>query len=96
MSVTPEGAPEPLAEEVPVHRRRPNRLLGVCFAIFTFEVGIFLVVFPWTDNWNLNYFLLSIVLALRFKAGLVSAQYTPFAHKRGQQLNQESLILTID
>ena len=56
MPVIPEDAPEPVAEEAPVRNRRPNRLLGICFAIFTFEVGLFLVVFPWTDTWNLNYF----------------------------------------
>jgi hypothetical protein len=34
-----------------------ERLLGFCFAIFTFEIGLFLVVFPWMDDtWNLNYF----------------------------------------
>lgn len=34
-----------------------SRLLGFCFAIFTFEIGLFLVIFPWMDDtWNLNYF----------------------------------------
>ncbi len=56
MPVMPEDTPEPLAEEIRPRKRRPNRLLGVCFVIFTFEVGVFLVVFPWTDTWNLNYF----------------------------------------
>jgi len=28
----------------------------VCFAIFTFEIGLFLVVFPWVDTWDFNYF----------------------------------------
>jgi hypothetical protein len=56
MPVIPEDTPEPMAEEAPVRKPRTNRLLGVCFAIFTFQVGVFLVVFPWTDTWNLNYF----------------------------------------
>jgi hypothetical protein len=33
-----------------------RRLLRVSLALFTFEVGIFLVLFPWTESWNLNYF----------------------------------------
>lgn len=69
MSVMPEGAPDPSAHEpaptdsapaaiAPTGRPRPwqSRLLGICFAIFTFEIGLFLIVFPWLDNWNLNYF----------------------------------------
>jgi hypothetical protein len=31
-------------------------LLRLCFAIFTFEIGLFLTVFPWVDIWSLNYF----------------------------------------
>jgi hypothetical protein len=69
MSVMPEGAPDPSAHEpaqadsVPPAvaptappRAWQSRLLGICFAIFTFEIGLFLIVFPWLDNWNLNYF----------------------------------------
>jgi len=39
-------------------RRRgwPGKLLRVCFALFALEVGLFLVVFPWRDEWQLNYF----------------------------------------
>ena len=60
MPLTPESAPQPPEEVIPREfpgRPRPwqSRLLGICFAIFTFEVGLFLVVFPWTDTWNLNY-----------------------------------------
>ena len=36
--------------------RRTPRLLRLCFAIFTFEIGLFLTVFPWVDIWSLNYF----------------------------------------
>jgi hypothetical protein len=25
-------------------------------ALFVFEIGAFLAIFPWTDSWNLNYF----------------------------------------
>jgi hypothetical protein len=33
-----------------------RRLLRISLALFTFEVGIFLVVFPWTESWDVNYF----------------------------------------
>jgi hypothetical protein len=33
-----------------------RRLLRISLALFIFEVGAFLVIFPWTENWNLNYF----------------------------------------
>ena len=32
------------------------KILRYCFALFTLEVGLFLVVFPWTDTWFFNYF----------------------------------------
>ena len=33
---------------------RRRRLLSLCFAIFAFDVGVFLVVFPWSDYWSFN------------------------------------------
>ncbi len=39
----------------PVMRPR-RRLWGFLFAIFTFEIGLFLAVFPWLDSWSLNHF----------------------------------------
>jgi hypothetical protein len=34
-----------------------NRLLSICFVIFTFEIGLFLVIFPWMEEtWSLNSF----------------------------------------
>jgi hypothetical protein len=33
-----------------------RRLLRISLALFTFEVGLFLVIFPWTENWDVNYF----------------------------------------
>ena len=54
------GSPSPFPETPvpadPVPARRQGRLLTVCFAIFAFEVGLFLVVVPWQDSWTLNYF----------------------------------------
>jgi hypothetical protein len=63
MSLSPEEAPNimsPVPGDAPPVVRAASwqsRLLGFCFAIFTFEIGLFLVVFPWMDDtWNLNYF----------------------------------------
>ncbi|MBZ5677396.1 MAG: hypothetical protein LAP61_24395 [Acidobacteriia bacterium] len=60
MSLTPEPAPAPdsvppTGETRPASSRTP-RLLRLVFAIFTFEIGLFLTVFPWVDIWSLNYF----------------------------------------
>ncbi len=33
-----------------------SRFVRICLALFTFEIGLFLVVFPWTDYWHFNYF----------------------------------------
>jgi hypothetical protein len=57
MSLTP-GSPlsENQAPLEAVPPKRQGRLLTVCFAIFSLEVGLFLVVFPWMDSWTINYF----------------------------------------
>jgi hypothetical protein len=41
---------------------RPNRFirwhrrtLGICLVIFAFELGLFLLVFPWLSNWDLSW-----------------------------------------
>ncbi|MBX9601813.1 MAG: hypothetical protein K2X35_12440 [Bryobacteraceae bacterium] len=54
--MTPESQapPEAMPERPAARRSWASILLRVCFAIFTFEVGIFLVVFPWMDAWYLN------------------------------------------
>jgi hypothetical protein len=33
-----------------------RRLLRISLALFVFEIGAFLVIFPWTESWNINYF----------------------------------------
>lgn len=33
-----------------------QKLLGLLAVIFCFEIGIFLLVFPWVSDWELNYF----------------------------------------
>jgi hypothetical protein len=56
MSVNPDLAPSSVPGQL-----RPNRgwtpwILRILFALFTYGVGLFLVVFPWTDFWVSNYF----------------------------------------
>ena len=70
MSLNPsslnEGPLDSGQESVPVGienspRRWHSRLLNICFAIFAFEIGVFLVIFPWMDDaWRINYFHLAI------------------------------------
>jgi|SRR5271163_2608586 len=57
MSLMPEnGDIAPPSEVSRRTRTWQSRLLGICSAIFTFEIGLFLVVFPWMDDvWNINY-----------------------------------------
>ena len=33
-----------------------QRLMSVLFIIFCFELGLFLLIYPWTDGWSDNYF----------------------------------------
>lgn len=60
MSLTPGSTPQlpesPVAAVPVAPKRWKGRLLTICFAIFSFEVGLFLVIFPWQDSWTLNYF----------------------------------------
>lgn len=63
MSLTPEPAPQPGSPGVSPTgsshaggSRRSTRLLRICLAIFTFEIGLFLTIFPWVDIWSLNFF----------------------------------------
>jgi hypothetical protein len=66
--MTPQGTPEspneehsqveaPPQPEVPFRVSWQSRLLSISFAIFAFEIGLFLVIFPWLgDAWNTNFF----------------------------------------
>ena len=53
--MTPESIPANPAASPNAGARR-NRILRYCFALFTLEVGLFLLIFPWTDTWFFNYF----------------------------------------
>ncbi len=52
MSLTPGLASEPKGAR---RLRLRRRLWAVCFGLFAFEIGAFLVVFPWMDSWSLNH-----------------------------------------
>jgi hypothetical protein len=60
MSVTPEQETHP-----PMTQKR-GRLLPTCFAIFAFEIGVFLLIFPWMQSWNSSYFKLVFPAARTF------------------------------
>lgn len=32
-----------------------SKVAAILFVIFCFEVGVFLLVFPWMDSWNSNW-----------------------------------------
>jgi hypothetical protein len=60
VSLSPDPFSNPSATEQVTEPARPartwqSRLLSICFVIFTFEVGLFLVIVPWMDEtWSLN------------------------------------------
>ena len=55
MSVTPGPIPMD-AGAAPQNRVRTwhNKILRLCFIVFCFEIGVFLVVFPWLPVWERN------------------------------------------
>jgi hypothetical protein len=55
----------PGSEEQPVyvpappdapHYRWYHKLAGVVFVAFCLSMGLFLLIFPWTELWDVNYF----------------------------------------
>ena len=46
---TPMPAPQP-------RYRWYHKFSALLFIVFCLEVGLFLLVFPWTDAWDANYF----------------------------------------
>jgi hypothetical protein len=68
MSLTPQpppGLPVPNSESASAASAQKSpgpkigwqkRLLRISLALFIFEIGVFLVIFPWTEDWDLNYF----------------------------------------
>lgn len=62
-NASPDSPPETpgipdSSETVPSQpkKRWQGRLLTICFAVFAFEIGLVLIIFPWQDSWSLNYF----------------------------------------
>ncbi len=43
-------------EQQPVEYRWYHKLSALLYAVFCFELGTFLLVFPWLDSWSANYF----------------------------------------
>jgi hypothetical protein len=50
--VTPPG---PVAVDPPAYRWH-HKMRAVLLVTFCLEVGLFLLVFPWTEYWDSNYF----------------------------------------
>jgi hypothetical protein len=69
MSANPQPEPPPVHEDAgtmglvqaepgdegPPYRWH-DKLLALLGVIFCFELGVFLVVFPWATEWDINYF----------------------------------------
>ncbi len=49
----PSTAPPPVDSR---HSRRwYGRILGFCLILFAFELGLFLLIFPWIRAWSMNW-----------------------------------------
>jgi hypothetical protein len=48
--------PASASEGQPPKYRWYHKLAGIMAAIFCFELGVFLLVYPWASEWNVNYF----------------------------------------
>lgn len=55
MSVMPAPAP-PQPEPPSPKFRWYHKLVGLLWVILCFEIGIFLLAFPWSSYWSSNYF----------------------------------------
>jgi hypothetical protein len=72
MSVEP--APPPGAASGPAGPPQAPwyaKAAAIVYCVFCFELGLFLLVYPWMDSWNTNYF---IVLAPGWREVLLSEQ----------------------
>jgi len=59
-AATPDPLPAPIAVVAAPGPRWFRRLSSVLFVIFCFELGLFLLVYPWTDAWADNYFSVAV------------------------------------
>jgi hypothetical protein len=53
---TPDLNPEEQPPQLPAGPSWFHRLTSILFVIFCFEIGLFLLIYPWTDSWTNNYF----------------------------------------
>jgi hypothetical protein len=49
------AATGPVAVQMPAYRWY-HKLSAVLLVVFCFEIGLFLIIFPWTPFWGTNYF----------------------------------------
>ena len=60
MSLSPDPVPSSeLVPETPSPPRQSKRrriIVGLVFALLAFETGLSLIIFPWMENWEFNYF----------------------------------------
>jgi hypothetical protein len=49
------SVPGPVAIEKPIYRWY-HKMSAVLFITFCLEIGLFLLIFPWTEYWDGNYF----------------------------------------
>jgi hypothetical protein len=54
--VTPLEEQQPQLPPEPAPRSTTSKLLGLLVVVICFEVGVFLMVFPWMDSWATNWF----------------------------------------
>jgi len=56
--MTPDTSQEPTVEERQAAHQKHwfSRLSALLFIVFCFELGLFLLIYPWTDSWTANYF----------------------------------------
>jgi len=54
--VTPADPQTPVEDAGKHSFRWYHKLVGLLFVILCFEIGIFLVAFPWSSYWTANYF----------------------------------------
>ncbi len=53
--VSGESLPGPVAVPTPLYRWY-HKFTALLFIVFCLEVGLFLLVFPWTESWDANFF----------------------------------------
>ncbi len=54
-AAVPQTTDRPLPLPVPVYHWY-HKMSAVVFITFCLEIGLFLLIFPWTEYWDVNYF----------------------------------------